>query len=95
MELDYKYITVRAYKQPKKGQYRDENCIVDQWDYVMDTKLSDEDNVSNAERDYIETYLKNPNHEVVGSVSAMYIGKEVSHDPIADAEIEAELFKGS
>mgnify|MGYP003640810355 FL=1 len=95
MELDYKYITVRAYKQPKKGQYRDENCIVDQWDYVMDTKLSDEDNVSNAERDYIETYLKNPNHEVVGSVSAMYIGKEVAHDPIADSKIEAELFKGS
>jgi len=95
MELDYKYITVRAYKQPKKGQYRDEDCIVDQWEYVMNTKLSDEDNVSNAEREYTETYLKNPNHEVVGSVSAMYIGKEVSHDPIADAEIEAELFKGS
>jgi len=95
MELDYKYITVRAYKQPKKGQYRDEDCIVDQWEYGMNTKLSDEDNVSNAEREYTETYLKNPNHEVVGSVSAMYIGKEVSHDPIADAEIEAELFKGS
>ena len=95
MELNYQYITVRAYKQPKKGQYRDEDCIVDQWDCMFDTKLSEEENVENAENEYTKTYLKNPNHEVVGSVSAMYIGKEVPHDPIADAKIEAELFKGS
>jgi hypothetical protein len=57
--------------------------------------LSEEENVENAENEYTKTYLKNPDHEVVGSVSAMYIGKEVPHDPIADAKIEAELFKGS
>lgn len=95
MELNYQYITVRVYKQPKKGQYRDEDCIVAQFDSVFDTTLSEEENVTRAEDEYTKLYLKNPNHEVVGSISATYIGKEISHDPIADAKIEAELFKGS
>jgi hypothetical protein len=95
MELNYKYITVRAYKKPKKGQYRDEECIVDQLDAVFNVKLSEEENITKAEDAYTKIYLKNPNHEVVGSISSTYVGKEVPHDPVADAKIEAELFKGS
>jgi len=95
MEIDYKYITVRAYKKPKKGQYRDEECIVDQVDSVFNIRLSEEENVEKAENEYTKLYLKNPDHEVVGSISSMYVGKEVKDDEVADAQIEAELFKGS
>jgi hypothetical protein len=95
MELNYRYVTVRAYKKPKKGQYRDEECVVDQFDAPFDTTLSEEDNITKTEEEYTRIYLKNPNLEVVGSISSTYIGKEVPHDPIADAKIEAELFKGS
>jgi hypothetical protein len=95
MELDYRYITVRVYKKPKKGQYRDEECIVDQIDSVFNIRLTEEENVAFAENEYTKIYLKNPNHEVVGSISAMYKGMEVSDDKVADAEIEAELFKST
>ena len=95
MELSYKYVTVRAYKQPKKGQYRDENCIVDTVDSVFIVAKTEEENIAYFEKEYFERHKKHRHHDIVGSISMHYVGKEVLDDPIADAKIEAELFKGS
>ena len=95
MELDYKYVTVRAYKNTKKGEYRDETHIVDQVDCVFKIALSEEENIKFFEDEYIQMFKKHRDCEVVGSISSMYTGKEVSDDPIADAKIEAELFEST
>lgn len=95
MELNYKYVTVRAYKQPKKGKYRDEDCIVDQVDSVFKLNLSEEENIKFFEDEYIKMFKEFRHCEIVGSISMVYSGTEVKDDADADKEIEAELFKGS